>query len=396
MKSLKQWLSDLQSDYRLVNKLHLLYVLVIFFNSFTFVSDNKIDLEIKLSITLSSSSPPSQGITVTIFGVSMEDIRMLYGSGPKVMPLMMISQSGGYVLGTLIGPLYRWLNRQLVMATFALVLAFTTTFIPLYNPILVAFAALALQGVCMGVYASSFQIWFKQMFTGRLNTLLNVNQLCYGLGTAAAPIIAASYLFGSKQVETGERRRSVMIPFVITGVLQATAAAVLYLLFLTNRYYEPVEEEKEEKKRSFGANQQSKISSSSRLDHPHPHSLDECNNNNNNIYCLSTETMVHPSYSSSQATLSFSSIAESKDDSSSSRCAWRKTKLAMCTLVLALYYTSENGYLPYCSTMWQNLPIELSPADAAHVQTVCYDFDCRQNFLYHILTTFYFSFRSSQ
>lgn len=82
MEGLKQWLTDRQNDYRLTNKLHLVYVLVIFFNTFTF------------------------GMTVTIFGVSMEDIRMLYGSDPKVMPLMMIAQSGGYVFGTLIVSLF--------------------------------------------------------------------------------------------------------------------------------------------------------------------------------------------------------------------------------------------------------------------------------------------------
>ena len=196
MDRIKKFLSDCRDNYRVINKIHLVYVLVIFFNSFAF------------------------GVTVAIFGVSMEDIRMIYSADSKVMPLMMIGNSAGYVLGTLVGPLYKYLNRQLIISFFLTLLAITTTFIPLYDPIPFAYAALTLQGVCMGVYASSFQIWFRQMFPKVLNTLLNMNQSCYGIGTIVAPAICGSFLFGDQKVSFEHRQKQVLIPYIITGVLQ--------------------------------------------------------------------------------------------------------------------------------------------------------------------------------
>lgn len=236
-----------------------------------------------------------------------------------------------------------------MIAFFSLILALTNTFIPLYDPIVFGFGALTVNGICMGVYGSSFQIWFKQMFHARLNTLLNINQLCYGLGTAVSPLIAASYLYGSNDVDSETRKASVLIPYIITGAFQtfgkwcviltvffvicisfSLASSILFVLFVTNRYYEPPEEKEK--------SAESKISTQA----------DECNNNN-----LNSEAVIVASSSLSPTSLECNAQAVKKP-----LVPWRKTKLSMCTLVLAFYYTSENGYLPYCSTvstLWVDL-----------------------------------------
>ena len=55
--------------------------------------------------------------------------------------------------------------------------------------------------------------------------------------------------------------------------------------------------------------------------------------------------------------------------------SWLKVKLTLCGLCLATYFSAENGYFYYCTTMVQILDIKLDAAQATSVTSVlgmCY------------------------
>ena len=50
--------------------------------------------------------------------------------------------------------------------------------------------------------------------------------------------------------------------------------------------------------------------------------------------------------------------------------SWRKTKLSLCGICLAAYFSAENGYFYYCTAMLQYLEIHLSAVEATQVTSV--------------------------
>lgn len=49
---------------------------------------------------------------------------------------------------------------------------------------------------------------------------------------------------------------------------------------------------------------------------------------------------------------------------------WRKTKLVLCGICLAAYFSAENGYFYYCTAMFQYLEIQLTAVEATQVTSV--------------------------
>ena len=131
--------------------------------------------------------------------------------------------------GTLVPWSYRWLNRQLVYSLFVVLLGVTNMLLPVYGSVWAVYLFLTLIGVSMGVIASTASMWLIDLYPESVTAaILQVQVFCYGLGTILAPIIAAPFVYGTKEVtEDGEpltaelRQQKLMVPFAINGALQA-------------------------------------------------------------------------------------------------------------------------------------------------------------------------------
>lgn len=176
----------------------------------------------------------------------MVDMAKVYNVSLNIMSNGLVSNSLGYMLGTLAPFSYRWLNRQLVFSIFVILLGLSNTLLPLFNTVWVLYLLLALIGVFMGVLSSSNSMWLIDMYPDvAITAVLQGQVICYGLGTILvstnllfyfvftnflflkAPILAAPYIYGVQNVtESGQfltpqlRRQNLMVPFSINGVLQ--------------------------------------------------------------------------------------------------------------------------------------------------------------------------------
>ena len=90
------------------------------------------------------------------------------------------------------------MNRQLLLILFIILQSITITLLPGYSSLTMVFASLVFTGIGAGGWDSAVIIWLVDMWpTDIINgPLIQVSQFMYGLGSIAAPIIAAPFVYG--------------------------------------------------------------------------------------------------------------------------------------------------------------------------------------------------------
>ena len=258
---------------------------------------------------------------MVIFGSTMVDLAKVYAVDVSLVSSMMLANNVGYMIGTLAGWTYRWINRQLALI-FATLLMATTIFILPYCPaIWIAYVVYFLNGLGFGIYGSSSAIWFIDMWPkGGTTAVLLGSQLIYGLGSIFTPTMVAHFVFGeSNQTASGEwldislRRSYLVIPYWITAAIQTLPSILLLVLYFiwpwSKRRHSPA---------------------------------------------LSPDSLA----------------TDNQTSASGSHIKHRNLKLTLSILCFSVYFTAETGYLPYATTMWQYSEIALSAAEANHVAAI--------------------------
>lgn len=152
----------------------------------------------------------------------------MYDIELSLMSKVLVANIVGYMIGTLCGVTYRWLNRQLVLAVGSLLLGLANAFIPLYSASIgLAFAGFAIAGLGMGVIRACASVWLIDLWPLGSAAILQGCQFLYGLGTIAAPMLASRFVNGQAnttregEVLTPELRASLLtVPLAVNGVLQ--------------------------------------------------------------------------------------------------------------------------------------------------------------------------------
>ena len=161
---------------------------------------------------------------MNILGATLVDLRLIYNVSIDASTFFMVSIQLGYLLGALVGWSYRWLNRQLVLAFFLVVLAISYALVPHYPTFWVAIVACISNGIGGGAWDSSSGFWMVEMWPVGNAGLLQLMQFMYGCGTALAPLLAAPYVRGEALVENGrnitaqDRVHALAVPYVFCGI----------------------------------------------------------------------------------------------------------------------------------------------------------------------------------
>ncbi|KAH9387962.1 hypothetical protein TYRP_009162 [Tyrophagus putrescentiae] len=194
-----------------INKWHLAYTALLFFNNFAY------------------------GISVTIVNSTMLDIGHILGVNIDTMSYVAIAISVGYQLGALASLLYGRLNRQLVLSGAVLLMAAATSLLPHYRRLALALPMMVLNGV-------------GQRLLGQLGARLAggdgpANMFFSGVGSIVAPLMVASRVHGNAnhteegdEVTVGRRIADLTLPFAVEGVLQSLVPLVLLATFFFHRY----------------------------------------------------------------------------------------------------------------------------------------------------------------
>ena len=253
----------------------------------------------------------------------------------------MTFSSFGYLIGSLSGALYKWINRQLTIVTLCIVLATTIALVPHFNQLWILFVALVFNGIGGGTWDSNNNVWLVEMWPTFNAPLIQVSQFMYGLGTIIGPIIVSPYVHGDNTNTTNWspefRRKELTFPFALTGIIQAIVPVSLFVAFFVVRY-------RKNDCNKFSLSSANYCSEESTIEAIRPQQHDHPN-------VVTAETSIH--------VVLVSQVSN------------RRIKLFLMALCLAMYDAAEIAYFYFSPSMFQWMkPIEMPADEAAHVASI--------------------------
>ena len=166
----------------------------------------------------------------------------------------------GYCIGALVsGFAFQFLNRQLLVIIFMAITAIVCAIMP-FTPSLAVFLILGIVfSYGNGTLDAAQNTWFIEMWQERSNSVLQLAQFMFGLGTIVTPIIEGPYLTGetnatdsnstNSSVTPHDRRMLLAKPYALIGAIQLSSVLLLALMFCYKKYEPPeVQNEQVEKK----------------------------------------------------------------------------------------------------------------------------------------------------
>lgn len=169
------------------------------------------------------------GINNSLAGPALADLGYVYHTNFKTISFLASFASFGYMLGSLAGWAYQWIDRQILLIVLITVHAVSIAAIPFCGVLAVLFVVMTLNGCGAGAFDSSNSISLVEMWPNSNSAMLQASQFMFGLGTIIGPMLVSPFVYGEAGNDTSskafnitaeERQHSLMIPFAISGVLQ--------------------------------------------------------------------------------------------------------------------------------------------------------------------------------
>ena len=144
----------------------------------------------------------------------------------------------GFVLGALIVPLYRWLNRQLVQMFSVTIMAITIALVPFYTKLVMAIACLLAGSIASGSWDASISFWMVELWPIGNEAMLQFTEFMYAAGSVVAPLLSAPFVYGddndvvsglltkqqqqlNNNLTVNDRIHSLNKPYTICAIIQA-------------------------------------------------------------------------------------------------------------------------------------------------------------------------------
>ena len=197
---------------------------------------------------------------LSTIGPSLTDFTCILSSSFETVSQMTTSVALGYCIGALISGLaFQYFNRQLIVIIFVSIASIVIICMP-FTPsltLLLVFGLISSFG--NGTIDAAQNTWFIEMWQEHSNSVLQLAQFMFGLGTIITPIIEGPYLTGETNatdsnsnnsfVTPHDRRMLLAKPYALIGAIQLSSVLLLALMFCYKKYEPPeVQNEQVEKK----------------------------------------------------------------------------------------------------------------------------------------------------
>ena len=174
------------------------------------------------------------------------------------MPLISLHpvlETVGYTLGTFVGLAYRWLNRQLVMALFFIILSVISACTPLLSQLWLLCVFALIMGFGSSINVSGYIVWTIEQWKDKSAPVLQTNALGFGLGSVICTSVLGPYLTGEvrstnnklmngsqvnnsqnyTEISIEERRDKLLIPSIV--LCMALCAGEILMVFIGKNFY---------------------------------------------------------------------------------------------------------------------------------------------------------------
>ncbi|CAG2172569.1 unnamed protein product [Oppiella nova] len=95
----------------------------------------------------------------------------------------------GYLIGSLVGFLYKYINRQMTLIVMTTILGIFTALMPFCTNVYLLY-------IRCGGWDSSNAVWVFEMWKDKSPPVLQLSQMMFGLGAILAPILARPFVRG--------------------------------------------------------------------------------------------------------------------------------------------------------------------------------------------------------
>ena len=161
----------------------------------------------------------------------MVDFKHIYNASDSTISYLATFSSFGYLIGSLSGSLYRWINRQLTISILVACLSVTVATAPHFPYLWALFVAITVNGIGGGTWDSNNNVWLVEMWPQKNAPLIQGSQFMYGLGSIFGPIIVSPFVHGDNSSDwtPEERRRELTVPFSASGAIQILGKLAILL-----------------------------------------------------------------------------------------------------------------------------------------------------------------------
>ncbi|CAG2107943.1 unnamed protein product [Medioppia subpectinata] len=180
---------------------------------------------------------------ITIFPPAMVDMKFIFNTSMTYISLVSTFTAVGYVIGSMAGFLYKYIDRQVTMIVMSFCMAIFTTLIPFCPNIWLLYLCSFIACIGGGAWDSSTSVWIIELWGDQSAPWLQISGLLYGVGCIVSPMIIKPYLTGdlTHGVDTSadslasimnstsvedinnivNRRELIQVPYMIVGAICA-------------------------------------------------------------------------------------------------------------------------------------------------------------------------------
>ncbi|CAG2178395.1 unnamed protein product, partial [Oppiella nova] len=183
-------------------------------------------------------------------------MKYILNTSMKWISLFGTFETTGFILGTFIALLFKYLNRQITFAIFFTFLTIASAVIPLSPYIWVLYLCAFTIGLGAAVYGSATTVWTVELGRGSKVPIVQVFELSFGIGAILSTMALKPYLIGEPSQtkslkvysdnelvldvnDVTERRSRLMYPTMLIGACIITIPIALFIMYFLKPYKEP-------------------------------------------------------------------------------------------------------------------------------------------------------------
>ncbi|CAG2103427.1 unnamed protein product [Medioppia subpectinata] len=223
----------------------------------------------EILIPIIPSTPP--GMIFSIYAPIMVDMKYILNTSLDWVSLFTTFETAGFFLGTFVGLLYKYVNRQLTMALTFILMTVASAVIPLYPNLWVLYLGAFMIGIGSSCYVAASTVWIIELWRGRPIPILQIFEFWFGIGEILTTVALKPYVVGETTATINQtyaqhvgpkqtmlnsqyysetvvvnRRARLMIPTLVIGASILAIPISLVVLYFVRPYKTPTNMVKED------------------------------------------------------------------------------------------------------------------------------------------------------
>ncbi|CAG2102989.1 unnamed protein product, partial [Medioppia subpectinata] len=174
------------------------------------------------------------GMANNILAPTMVDMKFMFRTSMSLISYVITLGGVGYMIGSLSGFLYRWINRQITLIIMTVIMGVFCALMPICTNLWQLYLCYFTLSLGSGAWDSSNAVWAIEMWADNSPPVLQLSQMMSGLGSILAPLLVRPYLTGDLSDDRlnstandllnllVNRRSRLTLPYMVTGAMCLT------------------------------------------------------------------------------------------------------------------------------------------------------------------------------